>query len=125
MSDHIEIQRLVGLELCSVTVSSNSIRLQLAGYPLGRSGQFRDAAVIEIEHAYEITSAQGSVSVTQEDGLESFRQESSGFLQLIEKSIDNASFGTQGELKLVFSEGTNVRLLRSDEGFESFHIHHG
>src|SRR4051794_16638285 len=110
MSNHVEIQRLVGQELSSVAVSSNSIRLQFVGYPLATNGQFRDAAVIEIEHGYEIVSDQGSVSVVQSDGLTAFRREAAGFLCLIEKTVRAASIGGHGELQLVFSDGANVLL---------------
>ncbi len=123
MSNHVETQRLIGQELSSVTVSTNSIRLQFVAYPLATNWQFRDAAVVEIEHGYEIASDQGAIAVFQGDGLVHFRHGACGFLYLIEKSAKAVNIGEHGELVLIFSDDASVRLPVSCEGFDTYHIH--
>lgn len=122
MTTDIEVSRLVGQELSSVLVATNSIRLQFVKYPLSPSGAFEDSALVEIEHGYEVTQAGSHTAQFLRDGIAEFRNGAGLLLRLIERTVKHASQSSNGDVDLVFDDGSCMRLLVSDEGFEGFHV---
>jgi hypothetical protein len=124
MLTDVDLKRLVGQELSSVTISTNSIRLQFVRYPLSSAGHFLDSAVVEIEHGYEVRSGSGNTVAIYRDGLIEFRTGAAALLQFIDLAIDDASISGTEDMNLTFRGSGEIRILASDEGFEGFQVHH-
>jgi hypothetical protein len=123
MLNHIELARFIEQELSSVLVETNSIRLQFVQYPLSKSGEFKDSAIVEIEHGFEVLANKDAITAIYNEGAEMFRKKASALLQFIEDVVVAANLTTSNDLELVFKSGGVVRVLESDQGFDGFHIH--
>lgn len=80
-------------------------------------------ARLDIEEGFHFASGTKVVSVRQADGLMAFRETAAALLPLVEQSVKKAVVETAGSLWLEFSDGSTLRLLVSDAGFESYHLH--
>ena len=122
MTNNFDFFRLIGQELTSVLVATNSIRLQFVKYPFSKSGEFKDSTVIEILHGYEANSP-GASTVRLRDGIDKFRACACPILKCIEHSVKRAELSPDGDLHVIFDDEFSLRILVGDDGFEGFHVH--
>ncbi|WP_157597857.1 MULTISPECIES: DUF6188 family protein [unclassified Rhizobacter] len=114
--------RLIGQQLCSVLTAIDYITLKFVKYPLSATGDFSDSALIDIEEGFEVAGTDGTVTVRKNEDLGVFQKGAVSFINLIGQVVTSAGFSQKGELELQFGTHATVRLLLSDQGFDSFNL---
>jgi hypothetical protein len=115
-------QRLIGQQLTSVLIAIDYMTLKFVKYPLLKGGEFSDGANVDIEEGFEVTNDMGSFIVRKNDDLKGFQMASVYLIALIGQHVVEVKPFANGELDLLFDAHASVRLLVSQEGFDSFDI---
>lgn len=118
-----EILRLQGMELASVRVATNSIRLDCVKYPLNAANRFSDEIAIDIEAGYSIRDESEHHTFLQSNGLGAFRLGSVYLTGLIEQKCATVGYDKNNDLFIKFENGKTLLLHQSLQGFDSFEIH--
>jgi hypothetical protein len=117
--ERAEVERLLGLELGSVTVMTGMIELLFIRYPWDASAyEMR----IDIEAGFEIERYGEVQTATQQQGMPVFMAGASMLIGLIQNTVAAASLGSDSSLDLQFSDRTRLRILVSEDGFTSYHL---
>ncbi len=114
--------RLIGLQLASVLTAIDYITLKFVKYPLCSDGNFSDGMVIDIDAGFSVKNSNFDMVFLKKEGLQVFQQGSKNLIDLIGMEIGSVSCYENGDFRMVFENATEVRLLMSAEGFDSFEI---
>lgn len=117
-----DLKRLIGQQLTSVWVATNTISLYFLKYPLSKTSKPKDSVTIRINHGYEITIGSALAIFRLEDSIEQFRNGAGAILSLIEHRVCSAISSPEGDIDLNFVKGQSLRILYGDDGFEGFHL---
>lgn len=120
-----DITRLNGMQLVSVVIATNIIRMNFIKYPIKPDNCCTDSASIDIEEGFTITKSGSSQSVRQADGLIQLRLAAMRLVELIEHSVTKAETSTGDEALISFESGEALVLHKSTVGFDSYAIHFG
>ncbi|QNA88166.1 hypothetical protein G4G28_06055 [Massilia sp. Dwa41.01b] len=115
-------RRLVGQQLTSVLVAIDCISLKFVKYPLSEKGEFSDSANVDIEEGYEAAGEWGALTIRKDNDLNGFRIGAIHLIALIGQCIEDVKPDKNGGLELYFDSNTSVRLLVSEQGFDSFDL---
>ena len=109
------------MDLTSVMVEMNAIRLQFVKYSPNSDGSFTDSAIVEIEYGYEVVGSKQPV--LQENGLKEFRISAFHILNFIESQVKKITREIDGSLCIDFDGDHALRIIDGQNGFDSFHVH--
>jgi len=114
--------RLIGFQLSSVLTAIDYITLKFVKYPLCSDGHFADGMVIDIDAGFSVRNCNIDRIFMKNQGVQVFQQGSKNLIDLIGMEVGGVSCYENGEFGMVFENATEVRLLVSAEGFDSFEI---
>ena len=123
MKTQIDLNALNGQELTSVMVMTNCVRLQFAKYPLREDGRLTDEALIDIDSGFELVRQTRKVIGKVSSDRVAFREAAGHLVSLIEHRIADIRMLADRQLRISFSDNSELTLLINEHGFESYRIH--
>ena len=116
------LDALVGQQLTQICIGRHHVRMsfiKLRGV-VAKVPKYQDGANIDVEAGFRLLTASGQVVSAANSDLAAG---STGLTQLLDQTVTIVQRLSNNELRLQFSDNSELVLLVDPQGFESYHLH--
>lgn len=116
------LEALVGQELSQVCIGRHHLRMRFIKLRavVAKVPKYQDGANIDVEAGFRLLTASGQVVSAVNSDLAAG---TAGLTQLLVQTVTSVQRLPNNELRLHFSDNSELVLLVDSQGFESYHLH--
>jgi hypothetical protein len=122
ISHDFPLEELVGQELSQISIGRHHLRMSFIklNAVVAKVPKYQDGANIDVEAGFRLLTASGQVVSADNSDLAAG---TAGLTQLLEQTVASVQRLPNNELRLQFSDNSELALLVDPLGFESYHLH--